>query len=336
MQLAKLIYMQPKQTWQYKVKQMFLAWELEKRYSKDKIMEFYLNNVYFANGYYGIDAACHGYFNCELKDLDVSQTAYLCAIPNRPSNYDPVTHPDNTITRRNLILKNMRDDGKISQEEYYEATKEEIALNRPKKSDTEKINSSIDTYTYDCATRALMEQEGFQFKYYFDSDKEKKSYGEAYDELYSACQKKLFSGGYKIYTTIDMEKQKELQSAIDDTLKGFKDKSKDGTYKMQAAAVSIDNNSGYVVAIVGGRKQDSDNYTLNRAYQSYRQPGSSIKPLLVYTPQLERGYTPDTVVDDHKLKTDRRMQTIHMPERFRSDMRLHIPLIRLPGSCMMN
>lgn len=87
----------------------------------------------------------------------------------------------------------MRDDGKISQEEYYEATKEEIALNRPKKSDTEKINSSIDTYTYDCATRALMEQEGFQFKYYFDSDKEKKSYGEAYDELYSACQKKLFS-----------------------------------------------------------------------------------------------------------------------------------------------
>ena len=99
-----------------------------------------------------------------------------------------------------------------------------------------------------------------------------------------------------------MEKQKELQSAIDDTLKGFKDKSKDGTYKMQAAAVSIDNNSGYVVAIVGGRKQDSDNYTLNRAYQSYRQPGSSIKPLLVYTPQLERGYTPDTVVDDHKLK----------------------------------
>ena len=85
--------------------------------------------------------------------------------------------------------------------------------------------------------------------------------------------------------------KKELQSAIDDTLKGFKDKSKDGTYKMQAAAVSIDNNSGYVVAIVGGRKQDSDNYTLNRAYQSYRQPGSSIKPLLVYTPQLERGYT---------------------------------------------
>ena len=111
---------------------------------------------------------------------------------------------DRTQIRGLRYIKIFQFTVKISQEEYYEATKEEIALNRPKKSDTEKINSSIDTYTYDCATRALMEQEGFQFKYYFDSDKEKKSYGEAYDELYSACQKKLFSGGYKIYTTIDM------------------------------------------------------------------------------------------------------------------------------------
>ena len=302
MQLAKLIYMKPEQTWQYKVKQMFLAWELEKRYSKNKIMEFYLNNVYFANGYYGIDAACHGYFNCDLKDLDVSQVAYLAAIPNRPSTYDPVTNPDNTVKRRDLILKNMYEDGKISQEEYYEAQKEEIALNRPKKSSTEKINNSIDTYAYDCATKALMEQEGFQFQYYFDSDEAKKTYSEEYDELYSSCQKKLFSGGYKIYTTIDMDKQQQLQDAVDDTLASFTDKSKDGTYKMQAAAVSIDNDSGYVVAIIGGRDQNINNYTLNRAYQSYRQPGSSIKPILVYTPQLERGYTPDTIVDDHKLE----------------------------------
>ena len=302
MQLAKLIYMQPEQTWQYKVKQMFLAWELEKRYSKNKIMEYYLNNVYFANGYYGIKAATQGYFDCDLKDLDVSQIAFLCAIPNRPSYYDPVTNQENTITRRDLILQNMRDDGKISQEEYYEAAKEEITLKRPKKKSTDKINTSIDTYAYDCATKAMMEKEGFQFQYYFDSDKAKKAYSESYDELYSACQKKLFSGGYKIYTTIDTEKQKELQVAVDDTLAGFTDQDDAGTYKMQAAAVSIDNSSGYVVAIVGGRTQNTDNYTLNRAYQSFRQPGSSIKPVLVYTPQLERGYTPDTIVDDHKLE----------------------------------
>lgn len=302
MQLAKLMYMDPDRTWQYKVKQMFLAMELEKRYSKEKILEFYLNNVYFSNGYYGVDAACHGYFNCELKELDLSQIAFLCAIPNRPSYYDPVTNQEHTIQRRDLILQNMLDDGKISQEQYYEATKEEIKLKRPKKKKTELVNNYIDTYAYYCATRALMEQEGFTFQYYFDTDAEKKAYDEEYDELYDACQKKLYSGGYKVYTSIDMEKQKQLQSAVDDTLSAFTQKTEDGMYEMQGAAVSIDNSTGYVVAIVGGRTQDFTSYTLNRAFQSHRQPGSSIKPLIVYTPQFERGYDPNTIVDDHKFE----------------------------------
>lgn len=302
MQLAKLMYMEPGKTWQYKVKQMFLAIELEKRYSKEKILEFYLNNVNFANGYYGVEAACHGYFNCEPSDLDLSQVAFLCAIPNSPSYYDPVTSPEHTIERRDRILQNMLDDGKITQEQYYEAVKEEITLNRPQQENTEIINNYVDTYTYYCATRALMEKEGFVFQNYFYADEEKKAYDEEYDELYSACQKKLFSGGYKIYTTIDMEKQKELQSAVDDTLAGFKKKDDDGTYQMQGSAVCIDNSNGYVVAIVGGRDQDFTSYTFNRAYQSHRQPGSSIKPLIVYTPQFERGYDPDTIVDDHKFE----------------------------------
>ena len=122
----------------------------------------------------------------------------------------------------------MLDDGKITQEQYYEAVKEEITLNRPQQENTEIINNYVDTYTYYCATRALMEKEGFVFQNYFYADEEKKAYDEEYDELYSACQKKLFSGGYKIYTTIDMEKQKELQSAVDDTLAGFKKKDDDG------------------------------------------------------------------------------------------------------------
>lgn len=302
MQLAKLMYMDPNRTWQYKLKQMFLAMELEKRYSKEKILEFYLNNVYFANGYYGVDAACHGYFNCELNELDLSQIAFLCAIPNRPSYYDPVTNQDHTIERRNLILKNMLDDGKITQEQYYEAVKEKITLKRPKKEHTELVNNYIDTYAYYCAVRALMEQEGFQFQYYFDTDEAKKIYDEEYDELYDVCQKKLFSGGYKIYTSIDMEKQKQLQTAVDDTLASFTEKGEDGMYEMQGAAVCIDNSTGYVAAIVGGRDQDFTSYTLNRAFQSHRQPGSSIKPLIVYTPQLERGYTPDTIVNDHKFE----------------------------------
>lgn len=301
MQLAKLTFMESGKTWQYKVKQMFLALELEKRYSKKKIMEFYLNNIYFANNYYGIEAACKGYFNCELYELDLSQIAFLCAIPNSPSYYDPVVNIDHTIERRNLILSNMLEDGKISQQQYDEAYAEEIVLNRPKKKST-KMNNYVDTYVYYCATRALMENSGFEFRYYFDSEEDEQAYDEEYDQMYADCQKKMYSGGYKIYTSIDMEKQEALQDAVDKELEKFEGVSEDGTYEMQGAAVCIDNENGLVVAIVGGRSQDFSTYTLNRAYQSHRQPGSSIKPLVVYTPMFERGYTPDSRVVDQKIE----------------------------------
>ena len=279
---------------------MFIAMELERKYSKNDIMEFYLNNVYFMNGYYGIQAACHGYFNCELSDLDLSQTAFLCAIPNSPTYYDPINNKDHTLTRRNLILKNLREDGKITQQEYEAAINEEITLNMPEKDDTVKYNY-VDTYAYYCATRALMENEGFKFKYYFDSDDEEKEYDASYDEMYSYCQKKLYSDGYKIYTSIDLTMQQQLQDSIDLTLLDFTDTTDDGTFKLQSAATCIDNDTGEVVAIVGGRSQDAVSHTLNRAFQSHRQPGSSIKPLIVYTPSFERGKTPDTIVNDHKF-----------------------------------
>ncbi|WP_455721363.1 transglycosylase domain-containing protein [Agathobacter sp.] len=300
MQLSRNIYLDTGKNWQRKVKEIFISLELEKKYSKNDIMEFYLNNIYFANGYYGIQAACHGYFNCELSDLDLSQTAFLCAIPNSPTYYDPLVNMDHTLTRRNLILKNMLDDGKINQKQYEDAVNEEIVLNVPQKENTVKYNY-VDTYAYYCATKALMENEGFKFKYYFDSDDEEKEYDASYDEMYSYCQKKLYSEGYQIYTSIDLEKQQQLQDAIDLTLLDFTDTTDDGTYKLQSAATCIDNDTGYVVAIVGGRSQDSVSHTLNRAYQSHRQPGSSIKPLIVYTPSFERGKTPDTIVNDHKF-----------------------------------
>ena len=170
----------------------------------------------------------------------------------------------------------------------------------PEKEDTVKYNY-VDTYAYYCATRALMENEGFKFKYYFDSDEEEKEYDASYDEMYSYCQKKLYSEGYKIYTSIDLTKQQQLQDSIDLTLLDFTDTTDDGTFKLQSAATCIDNATGYVVAIVGGRSQDATNHTLNRAFQSHRQPGSSIKPLIVYTPSFERGKTPDTIVNDHKF-----------------------------------
>lgn len=301
MQLAKLMFMEPGRTWQYKVEQMYIATELEKKYSKRDILEFYLNNIYFSNGYYGVDAACHGYFNCELNELSTSEIAFLLAIPNSPSYYDPLENYDHTMERRDRILTNMWEDGKLSDDEYYASLNERVTLRVAKKS-ANLQNNYVDTFAYHCATKALMENEGFVFRYYFDSEEEKQEYREIYDELYASCQKKLYTGGYSIYTSIDMRKQRQLQETIDEELSVFQETNDEGVYAMQSAAVTIDNETGYVVAIVGGREQNLGTYTLNRAYQSHRQPGSSIKPLLVYGPCLERGYTPDSIVVDQEIE----------------------------------
>jgi len=301
MQLARNIYLSNEKSWERKIKEMFIAAELEKLYSKNKIMEYYLNNIYFANGYYGIQAACTGYFSCELNDLSLSQIAFLCAIPNSPTNYDPIVNFDNTVKRRNRILTNMYQDGKIDEPTYKAALEEEIVL-KPSQSTKTQRNNYVDTYVYYCATRALMETQGFEFKEYFETEEEKKAYYEEYDELYADCQKQIFTKGYKIYTSIELDKQQALQESVNWGLSGFTQVGEDGAYTLQGSAVCIDNETGYVVAIVGGREQDLGIYTLNRAYQSYRQPGSSIKPLIVYTPFFERGNTPDTLVVDQKIE----------------------------------
>ncbi len=297
-QLAKLIFLTQERTWERKIEEMFIATGLEKVYSKDKIMEFYLNNVYFSNGYYGIQAASKGYFNQDAKDLSLSQIAFLCAIPNNPSLYDPVTNMDNTIKRRDRILYQMLEDGKISQTTCEQAKSEPIILNRPEKTK----NDYVETYTYHCAVRALMQQQGFQFQTEFASEEEKAKYQEEYDALYGECQKSLYTEGYRIYTSINLDMQQMLQDAVDNNLADFTEQNEEGIYTLQSSAVCIDNHTGYVKAIVGGRNQNLPGYTLNRAYQSFRQPGSAIKPLIVYTPALEGKYTPDTIVQDVKTE----------------------------------
>ena len=299
MQLARNTFLTQDKNWRRKVQEIFIAWELEKKYEKEELLEFYINNIYFGNGYYGIGAASRGYFNKPVDRLSLSQIAFLCAIPNNPTIYDPLTCIDNTMARRNRILKNMLNDGKISELDYARAIVEDITIERPAavaKSD------SIETFAYYCATRALMRQEGFVFQYVFVSDYEEEKYNAAYEELYNECQKRLHTQGYRIYTSLNLNLQEELQAAVDETLKDDTDVNEEGVYKLQASAVCVNNDTGYVEAIVGGRSQEFSFYTLNRAYQSFRQPGSAIKPLIVYTPMLERGYTAETPVVDEEIE----------------------------------
>lgn len=297
-QLARTVFLSNERTWERKIEEMYIAVELEKKYSKEEILEFYLNNVYFANGYYGIEAAAQGYFGTDVSHLSLSQMIYLCAIPNNPTLYNPLTHADKTQARRDRILKSMLEDQVISESSYQTAVAEQIKTTEPE----EIKNNYAETYTYYCATRALMELEGFEFQTVFSDDEEKTAYDREYQSLYDACNKKLFTGGYRIYTSLDLDAQSQLQASIDEVLAGFGEKSDEGIYELQGAAVCIDNTTGMVRAIIGGRSQDDvEGYTLNRAFQSFRQPGSAIKPLIVYTPALERGYTPDTTVVDEPI-----------------------------------
>ena len=297
-QLARNVFLTHEVTYERKIKEIFIAQELEKIYSKDKIMEYYINNIYYANGHYGILAAANGYFGKGINQLSLSQIAFLCAIPNNPSRYDPLTSMEKTLERRDRILRQMNDDGKINLIDYRSAINESITL----QSKESAKNDYVDTFVYHSAIKALMKEEGFIFRNQFTSDEDRDTYGDAYDEMYYRYQSLLFSGGYRIYTSIDLDKQDRLQASVDEVLEGFEETTEEGIYKLQGAAVCIDNDTGRVAAIVGGRSQDHTGYTLNRGYQSYRQPGSAIKPLIVYTPSFERGYTPDSIVVDEPIE----------------------------------
>ena len=299
-QLSRNVFLSHKVSWERKVEEIFIAVQLEKKFSKEDIMEFYLNNIYFSNGYYGIQAASQGYFGKDADELSLSQIAFLCAVPNGPTYYDPINNKENTLERRDWILKHMREDGIISDEQYENALAEEITVIEKKKKTT---HDYVDTYVLKCAAEALMKKDGFEFKNTFATDEEEAAYQEEYNTLYDSYLQSLYTGGYRIYTSINMEMQEQLQNAVNSKLSGFTATKEDGSYVVQGSATCIDNRTGRVVAIVGGRKQeDGGTYTLNRAYQAYRQPGSAIKPFLVFAPMLERGMNAYSTVDDSKLE----------------------------------
>ena len=165
----------------------------------------------------------------------------------------------------------------------------------------EKAGKKMSTKNKETLT-AIHENLGeFLSRFKDDDEEEKEAYDEEYDELYSICRQSLYTAGYRIYTSIDMDMQSQLQESVSSQLAMFTDKTDDGIYEVQGAAVCINNDTGRVAAIVGGREADQEGYGLNRAYQSFRQPGSSIKPLLVYAPALEQGYTAYSTLDDSRM-----------------------------------
>ncbi len=296
-QLARGVFLSNEKTVDRKVSEIFLAAELEKKFSKEQILEFYLNTIYFANGYYGIQTASIGYFGTGAGALSLSQLAYLCGIPNSPSLYDPRRHPDKALERRDSVLQQMFENGFIDSDAFDRARAEQIVLK-----DAPRFSYDYEeTFAYNCAVKALMSAEGFTFRNSFADDGDRQLYEEAYDEAYYRVRRDLYLKGYRIYTSLNPVKQEQLQKVIDNETASFTDLTDEGVFKLQAAGTCIDNETGFVVAIVGGRSDETVGYTLNRAYQSPRQPGSSIKPLIVYTPAFELGYYPDDPVVDERF-----------------------------------
>lgn len=294
-QLVKNVYLSSEVSIERKAKEILIARALTKQFTKRDIMEFYVNDICYANGIYGISGAAKAYFNKDVRELSLSQIAYLCAIPNRPSYYDPYVNPTNAIDRRNKILKDMEECGYIDSIDLLNATLEEIEIVKP---DT-VFNNYETTFAVDCTIKYLMEQNGFEFKYEFDNTDDYNAYHSEYNDEYELMRHKLATGGYEVYTTLDSEVYENIQKILDENLAFNESVNEDtGIYELQGAITVVDNSNGKVVAVVGGRSQETDNktYSFNRAYQSYRQPGSTFKPIAVYAPALMRGYTANTNV----------------------------------------
>jgi len=283
-QLARTVFLSSDVSLERKVKEAFIAIMLEQKFSKEEILEFYLNNIYFGNGYYGVAAAANGYFNKSLGSLSIEEVAFLTAIPNNPSWYNPLRYKEHTLLRMEKVLRDMKECGYITNASYEAAKDAEITLD----TSNSVVHNYEVTYAIDCAIRILMERDGFTFRYSFNNTKDRKRYEKKYAQEYEAARERLYRKGYRIYTSIDSSQQSILQKSVDTAL-AKRTKKVNGVYALQGSAVCIDNVTGKVTAIVGGRTQEDleGAYTLNRAYQSFRQPGSAIKPVLVYAPSVD-------------------------------------------------
>ncbi|MCY9163084.1 transglycosylase domain-containing protein [Bacillus atrophaeus] len=264
-QLAKNIFLTNDKTFLRKTKEVIIAINLERDYSKDKLLEMYLNQLYFGHGVYGIQAASHYYFNKEVKDLTVSEGAVLAAIPKAPSTYSPILHPDKNKERRDTILSMMNEQGIISAKEAVRAQGQTLGLHIKKKSETPWFDSYIDLVMKEAETK------------------------------YSISGEQLLQGGYTIKVPLDSKLQKTAYTLMKES------RYYPGTDEnAEGSAVFINNKTGGVEAAIGGREYTSRGY--NRV-TAVRQPGSTFKPLAVYGPAMqEKKFKPYSLLQD-EMKT---------------------------------
>ena len=286
-QLARQSFLtREKKLWR-KVREIALAMRIERMYSKDEILELYLNKIYFGDGLYGAEAASRGYFGKSAADLDLGEAALLAGLVNAPSVNAPTVSMARAVARRNLVLGSMREQGIITKDAFARASKEQVRL-----VDTLRREEPLGQFFKEEVRQQLVKQFGWE---------------------------RLSEGGLRVYTTIDPAMQRAAEThvatALDQIELRREKRRRSGkpdaeTDKLEAALVAMDPATGEVRAMVGGR--DFRNSRFNRATQALRQPGSAFKPF-VYAAALEAGYSPASIVSrlDEPIQT---LQGAWIPE----------------------
>lgn len=262
MQLSRDIFLHPEKNIHRKIQEIIISLQIERRFTKNEILERYLNQIYFGSGAYGIEAAAQTYFGKHAKDLTLPQSALIAGLPPAPSDYSPFIDEESALIRQKLVLKRMVECEFITQKEMDEALKEKMVY-APKKSELQMMK-------YPYFTSYVLKQLSQKYS----------------DDL-------LYRGGLKIYTTLDIKMQRIGEKAVQRGIQMAKEQYMNAS---QAALVAIDPRNGYIKALVGGNGY-SETDQFNRAWQAKRQPGSSFKPI-IYTAAIDTGYSPDfTLVD---------------------------------------
>ncbi|HYK74314.1 MAG TPA: PBP1A family penicillin-binding protein [Pseudoneobacillus sp.] len=265
-QLTKNALLSREKTYKRKLEELFLAVKIEKIYEKDEILQMYLNQVYFGSGSWGISQASKKYFNKDISDISISEAATLAALLQAPTALDPYEHYDRALERRNVVLGKMKEHEMISAKEYEKAINEKIRLEDGGGSFIER-----------------------KFPYYVDAVLD-----EAIDQ-YGLTQEEILTRGYRIYTEMDQNLQSSLEKVY--SRDSLFPRGKSGAI-VQSGAILLDPATGGVQALIGGRGEQVFR-GFNRATQLKTQPGSTMKPIAVYTPALEEGYTAtSTLVDE--------------------------------------
>jgi penicillin-binding protein 1A len=272
-QLARQSFLTLDKTYTRKVQEVLLALRIEHQYTKDQILELYLNKMYFGAGLYGAEAAALGYFGKPARELSVAEAALLAGLVKSPSTWAPTVNLDRAVARRNVVLQAMREQGEIDEATFVHARDSTVVLR-----DALRRDEPFGQYFKEQVRLELVERFG---------------------------RERVYQSGLRVYTTIDVEMQKAAEAAVarsltdlgarrEAALKARRRAAPADAAPLQAAVVALDPRTGQVRALVGGRNFVESHF--NRAVQARRQPGSAFKPF-VYAAALESGYTPASLID---------------------------------------